>query len=130
MKPAAHDQLGPLELGILKILWESGGWLDVKDVVARLKDERAYTTVMTTLSRLHKKKLIEQRKIGRAFVYRPKVTQESVVRAAISRLANTLFNGDLTLLMPQLLNLQDDLTPTQLKRLQQLADDIKDLDKP
>lgn len=125
-----NDQLGPLELGVLKVLWDSGGWLDVKDVAAHLEDERAYTTVMTTLARLHKKRLVEQKKIGRAFVYRPKVTQESVVRASLSRLANALFNGDLTLLMPQLLNLNDDLTPTQLQRLHQMADQIKDLDKP
>lgn len=125
-----NDQLGPLELGVLKVLWDSGGWLDVKDVAARLEDERAYTTVMTTLARLHKKRLVEQKKIGRAFVYRPKVTQESVVRDSLSRLANALFNGDLTLLMPQLLDLNDDLTPTQLQRLHQMADQIKDLDKP
>lgn len=124
------DQLGPLELGILKVLWESGGWLDVKDVAARLDGERAYTTVMTTLARLHKKRLVEQKKIGRAFVYRPKVTQQSVVRASLSRLANALFNGDLTLIMPQLLNLDDNLTPPQLERLRQMADHIKDIDKP
>ena len=122
------QSLGPLELAIMKVLWQSDGWLNVQDVVDRLGEERAYTTVMTTLVRLSKKKLAKQKKLGRAYVYRPSVSQNSVVKAALERLANALFNGDVGQLMPQLLDLKSELTPAQLRRAQKLAADIEDLD--
>lgn len=125
----ADQPLGPLELEIMKVLWRSDGWLDVQTVVDRLSAERAYTTVMTTLVRLAKKKLVKQKKLGRAYVYRPSVTQNSVVKAALARLADALFNGDVAQLMPQLLDLKADLKPAQLRRARKLADEIKDIEK-
>ncbi len=35
----------------------------------------AYTTLMTTLDRLHRKGLLDRRKAGRAYVYRPRFTR-------------------------------------------------------
>lgn len=128
-KKIVDQPLGPLELEIMKVLWQSDEWLDVQAVVDRLTAERAYTTVMTTLVRLARKRLVKQKKSGRAYVYRPSVTQNSIVKAALARLANSLFNGDVAQLMPQLLDLKSDLEPGQLRRAQALADKIKDLDK-
>lgn len=125
----SDQPLGPLELEVMKVLWQNDGWLDVQNVVEGLASERAYTTVMTTLVRLAKKKLVKQKKLGRAYVYRPSVSQSSVVKAALARLANALFNGDVSQLMPQLLDLKSDLKPAQLRRAQRLADKIKDVDK-
>lgn len=125
----ADQPLGPLELGVMKVLWQADAWLDVQDVVERLAEERAYTTVMTTLGRLSRKKLIKQKKVGRANVYRPSVSQNSIVKAALARLANSLFNGDVDQLMPQLLDLKSDLEPAQLLRAQTLAEKIEDLDE-
>lgn len=129
MKKTEKEALGNLELNIMKILWESGGWLDVKGVVTKLDDPRAYTTIMTTLVRLHKKGFLDQKKIGRAFVYRPRVTQRAVVKRVLARVTDLLFNGDLTKLMPQLIDLDSELTEGQRDRLRAIADEIKDLDK-
>jgi predicted transcriptional regulator len=66
--------LGPLELELLQRLWEHGE-MSVRDVHAKISDRLAYTTVMTTLDRLHKKGLLARRKDGRAFRYSAAMSQ-------------------------------------------------------
>jgi len=55
----------------MEVLW-SRGESCVREVVARLENALAYTTVMTTLDRLFKKGLLDRRKSGRAFFYSPR----------------------------------------------------------
>jgi predicted transcriptional regulator len=64
------QQLGPLEITIMEILWTRGE-SNVREVVDHLDRPLAYTTVMTTLDRLFKKGILERRKADRAFFYLP-----------------------------------------------------------
>jgi predicted transcriptional regulator len=66
--------LGPLETGVMEILWKRGE-SSVRDVVERLEASLAYTTVMTTLDRLFKKGLLDRRKWERAFLYWPRLSR-------------------------------------------------------
>jgi predicted transcriptional regulator len=66
--------LGPLEISVMGVLWESGE-SSVREVVERLDRQLAYTTVMTTLDRLFKKGLLNRRKLDRAFLYSPCFSQ-------------------------------------------------------
>lgn len=58
---------------VLGSLWDDGGWLTPGEVHARVGVSRhlAYTTVMTTMSRLWQKGRLDRRHRGRAFEYRP-----------------------------------------------------------
>lgn len=69
--------LGELEAAVMAILWADGP-LVVRDVHARLRRRPAlaYTTVMTVLDRLYAKGLVARTKEGKAFVYRPSISQE------------------------------------------------------
>lgn len=71
--------LGPLETEILHIVWELGS-ATVKDVHDRIlvdpNRELAYTSVTTVLRRLTQKGWLVCDKQGRAFYWRPRVTQE------------------------------------------------------
>ena len=67
--------LGPLELGVMEILWAVGEG-SVRDVRKRLNRPLAYTTVMTTVERLHKKSLLSRRRLGRAFLYSPRLSRQ------------------------------------------------------
>lgn len=58
----------------------------------------AYTTVMTLLERLAKKGGVARRKVGRAFLYTPKIEREAMRRKAIQELADSLFDGSTELL--------------------------------
>ena len=84
----------PLELECLKALWTLGEG-NVKDVREVLTQSRklAYTTVMTVLDRLEKRGRVERRKQGRAFVYSPSVTRDTLRRLAVDALLEDFFDG-------------------------------------
>lgn len=79
-------RLGPLERRVLEALWRRGGDARVRDLQPDFADI-AYTTLMTTLDRLHRKGLLERVPSGRAYAYRPRLsreqTQEAVARGAL-----------------------------------------------
>jgi predicted transcriptional regulator len=76
---ASSSQLGPLEERLLDALWERGN-ATVRDLVDGVCQGLAYTTVMTTLDRLFKKKLLSRQAEGRAFRYAPRFTREELHR--------------------------------------------------
>jgi predicted transcriptional regulator len=49
--------------------WANRGPATVRDVRAKVGSGLAYTTLMTTLDRLHKKGFLDRRREGRTFVY-------------------------------------------------------------
>jgi predicted transcriptional regulator len=63
--------LGELEQAVMQVVWDRGT-VSVRQVHEALQPERAlaYTTVMTVMSRLTDKGVLERQKQGRAFVYR------------------------------------------------------------
>jgi predicted transcriptional regulator len=70
MPPDSHGRpRGALEREILACLAAAGRPLAPADVRAELGDRLAYTTVMTTLSRLHAKGAISRQQAGRGYVY-------------------------------------------------------------
>ena len=72
--------MGELESAVMAQLWDAGQPLTVRDVHEALAASRplAYTTVMTVLDRLAKKKMVTQRRDGRAFQYAPTSTREQL----------------------------------------------------
>jgi len=62
------ETLGPLELAVVEVLLEHGESATCH-VAPHLPKVLAYNTVMTTLDRLYRKRLLERRKFGRAFYY-------------------------------------------------------------
>lgn len=76
-----QSALGSLEREIMEAIWKRGE-TSVREIHAAFGDQRAaYTTLMTTLDRLHKKGLLERRKEGRAFLYAPRITREEFTRS-------------------------------------------------
>lgn len=60
---------GPLETAVMAVVAASAGSVAVSDVQKELPGSPAYTTVMTTLSRLADKGALRQSREGRAFRY-------------------------------------------------------------
>ncbi len=73
----------------MDVLWEEHP-LSVRTTCERLRGAHAYTTIMTTLDRLHKKQLLRRKKDGNAFLYEPAMAraeyQRRVVEAALTPL--------------------------------------------
>ena len=81
--------LGPLEQRVLESLWARDRQASVRDLTPAFS-EIAYTTLMTTLDRLHRKGVLVRSKVGRAFYYRPRMTRpefESARAGAALRIA-------------------------------------------
>jgi predicted transcriptional regulator len=84
--------LGTLELRVLEALWRRGTEASVRDVLPEFP-QAAYTTLMTTLDRLHRKGFLERRKDGRAFVYRPVSSREEMESGLLTRALQPLLEG-------------------------------------
>jgi predicted transcriptional regulator len=82
------EPLGTLEAEVMDHVWAAGP-LTARELCQRMKGrkERAYTTVMTTMDRLHRKGLLRREKDGLAWRYFPALTREGFKRAAADQLA-------------------------------------------
>lgn len=82
----------------MMVMWDLGE-ASVRDVLGHLEGERdsAYTTIMTVMSRLSDKGLLEKSTDGRAYLYRPAMSKQvydeelsrSRVRTLISEFGET-----------------------------------------
>jgi predicted transcriptional regulator len=85
--------LGPLEMEVMTILWQNDQ-CTVEVVKSQLPRAAAYMTVLTTLKRLVKKRLLRQKKqSNRTLVYSPvrsqKEWQRQAAKAAVERFLAT-----------------------------------------
>ena len=78
-----ETEFGPLEARVLDALWSVGGSATVRTLQPHFP-ATAYTTLMTTLERLHRKGVLAREKDGRAFLYQHRWSREDL----LSRLAN------------------------------------------
>jgi predicted transcriptional regulator len=83
--------LGPLESEVMEAVWELGETA-VRDVHERLGPTRglAYTTIMTTMTRLASKGLLIRDTTGLAHRYRPAVTREEYARSTVASVVDWL----------------------------------------
>jgi predicted transcriptional regulator len=86
------NQLGPLEQQLLEELWKCKT-ATVRELLETSELELAYTTVMTTLDRLYKKRLLERVAEGRAFRYSPRHTREELKKAAAEETIRELLSS-------------------------------------
>jgi predicted transcriptional regulator len=77
---------GALEKEILVILSTQQGALTPAQVRRVMGRELAYTTVMTVLTRLHDKGLVQRKRVGRAFAYRWVADRAALTSLAMGRL--------------------------------------------
>src|SRR5581483_8341759 len=69
--------LGKLEREVLEQAWQRRE-VSVRDIYLAFEERIAYTTLMTTLDRLYKKRLLDRRKAGGAFLNSPSVSQQEL----------------------------------------------------
>jgi predicted transcriptional regulator len=80
---AGASDLGPLETELLRVLWKRGN-ATVRELLAEGHAHAAYTTIMTTLDRLHKKGLLDRALDGRAYRYSPRHTESEYNRLLLA----------------------------------------------
>ncbi len=91
-RDVATQALGPLEQRVLQEAWGRGE-VSVRDIFVSFEKRVAYTTLMTTLDRLFKKRLLDRRKQGRAFLYTATVSPEELESGIQEDLIDGLLGG-------------------------------------
>jgi predicted transcriptional regulator len=81
--PAERAGLGTLESKVLELLWSQDGPATVRHVHQAFP-ELAYTTLMTTLDRLHRKGVLVRCRRGRAFAYQPRCSRDELLGELLS----------------------------------------------
>src|SRR5665811_367690 len=99
------------ELEIMKVVWERDH-STVRDVYEALLERRkvAYTTVMTMMKILEKKKYLKKTMADRAHVYRPAQPKGQVIGDMVRDFINRVFNGSAEPLLVHLVH-EHDLSP-------------------
>ncbi len=78
----------------MKIVWERES-VTVRDVYEALLIKRkiAYTTIMTMMKILERKKYLKKTQVDRAYVYKAAQPQRKVLGAMVREFVNRVFNG-------------------------------------
>jgi predicted transcriptional regulator len=98
----AHDLenvFGTLETRVLEALWQHSAPQSVRDLHPQFPGV-AYTTLMTTLDRLHRKGVLDRDKAGRAFVYRTRQTREGLLSGLAGEALEAVFGARASELKP------------------------------
>jgi predicted transcriptional regulator len=111
--------LGPLETEIMQILWEEDR-STVKKVHRKLALQReiAYTTVMTTMSRLAEKGVLNRHREGLAYVYTPAITEEDFVTMVVQQVLDGLLDDYSDTAIDYMVDYLAKHNPSELRRLQ------------
>ena len=122
-KGKSQQQLTPLELQIMNVLWDYGP-SNVQAVQEHLvgSPKLAYTTVQTMLNILHRKGRVRRRLRGRAYDYVPALTREKAATNAIGNMIDRLFGGSVDALLMSLVKSRQ-LNPTKLQELSDLIEE-------
>lgn len=101
--------LGPLETDVMEIAWGLGD-ATVRDVHAELADSReiAYTTVMTTMTRLAAKGLLLRDTSGLAHRYRPAMSRDEYAHTTVTSVIDWLVDRFPTPAMQYFVDVMDD----------------------
>ena len=118
------QNLTPLELEIMDVLWETGP-ANVQTVQQKLEGDRAYTTVQTMLNILHRKGKVKRTLKDRAYFYKPSVSREKVISKQVIDVVDRLFGGSAESLVMSLVETKH-LTPEKLARLQKLVSEAQE----
>ncbi len=109
------------ELDVMSILWELGSGT-VTEVKERLRDELAYTSVLSVLQTLEEKGYVRHESEGRAYRYYPLVAPDEAGRSAMRRIVDKIFHGSAEQMLAQLVS-ERGLTRAELERMRELLDE-------
>jgi BlaI family transcriptional regulator, penicillinase repressor len=122
----SEQSLTPLELVIMKVLWETGP-ASVQTVQSHLEGRSlAYTTVQTMLNVLHRKGKVKRRLQDRAYIYQPVLSRQKAVTQAVGDMLDRFFGGSADSLVLALVETRR-LTPEKLARIQKLLEQPREV---
>ena len=126
-RPGIRKVLGDLEAEIMELIWSRPGskGTTVRDVFEVLYERRrlAYTTVMSTMTRLAKKGLLRAKKSDQAYIYYPTLTQDEFISRFVGRILDDLLVNFSGVTLDRLRTLSES-DPQAALRAQRLLEEI------
>lgn len=88
-----EKMLGKLEAQVMEAVWQAEGPVcvdEVREVLSAGGKDAAYTTIMTTLSRLYAKGLLAREQRGKAYYYTPRVSRRELTSGVTKQVIDSL----------------------------------------
>lgn len=110
-----------LEADIMELAWDCGQ-VSVSDVHEALEADReiAYTTVMTTMGRLHEKGLLVRERDGRRYLYTPAMTRDAFLQEMAAEVFDSLEQAGMDSVASLLVHRVQSADDEELARLEAL----------
>jgi BlaI family transcriptional regulator, penicillinase repressor len=126
-KEGLDQILGKLEKQIMETLWLRGE-SSVRDILEGLNNSQSYTysTLITVMNRLSNKGLLEKKKVGKTFFYKPAYTKGELLDIVSRKVIEGI--SELSL-QTTILNFVDYISGKDSKQLDQLSELIKNRKK-
>ena len=116
------------EFDVMAVLWNRGS-ATVAEVLDELREDIAYTTILTILRGLEAKGHVRHELEGRAYRYFPAVEAEAAGDRPLMRLLDKVYQGSRELLIARLVE-DEEVSPEQLKRIRKmLTARLKEIDE-
>lgn len=109
-------------MAVLSALWSSSSALSVREVLVAVKRQPplAYTTVQTVLDRLYEKNLVTRDEQGKAYLYRPKFSQEEWLGEQAARVLTEAKGPPNTAVLMAFLDTAERADPAVVQKLSEL----------
>ncbi len=117
-------KFGELELKILNILWEKKQ-ATVLEVQKLIGNNIAYTTIMTVLSRMFNKKLVDRTKEGKNYIYIYKKEKDAEIGGMLEKIKKSIFGGKSFQMVNYLIDNSIDIKAEDLELIGRLIDKKK-----
>lgn len=112
-----NSLLGDLEQKIMNIVWNSDVALRPKEVNKKLRVEYSYSTVVTVLTRLYRKGILDRSKIGKVYQYTARKSREQYASSRLKKLFKGLISNYGELAVSQFIDSIGD-NPADLQNLE------------
>lgn len=126
MKKTPPASLTNLELALMQIIWQQKDTSvdDLRLQLAAAGHPLALPSVRTMLAILQKKKFVERRLVGRAYIYNAIIAAADFQQGFVRDLLNRVFNGSAADLVTALLN-RELLTRQELGQVKKMIRDFE-----
>jgi BlaI family transcriptional regulator, penicillinase repressor len=120
-----HSSLSRRERQIMETLYRKKT-ASVLEVLREIPDPPSYSAVRATVNILERKGFLKHSKVGKKYVYSPKIPQRKAMRGAVNLLLRTYFEDSLEKAVTAMLEIhKDDLSVADFERLAEIIKNAK-----
>jgi len=113
---------GELENAVISLFLKKGRTLSVRDIHAALGGDRAYTTLLTVVSRLYQKGVLSRQKEGRSYVYILKKSKENTL---FQKIKKQLLTASPIQVFSYFLSHQKDISSDEIEQIEEMIQEYK-----